>query len=134
MTTSRLGTLVVVFLVVAILIVAARLEPAHLNPLIYLLTGGAWLFVAVVIRPTLRRPRIGALSERTFVGVIIALLGTISSVIVYNTDHDRVLFDQQTAALLFREAIIAVLLIPTIWIVLYLAGRLGSGDERQGNS
>jgi len=130
MTSSRLGTLVLVFFIVAVLLVSARLEPAALNPLVYGLTVGAWLFLGLVIRPTLKRPRIGALSERTFVGFVIALLGTISSVIVYNVDHDRILFDAQTSALLFREAIIAILLIPSIWIVLFLAGKLGQAADR----
>ena len=129
MSTSRLGTLVLAFVVAAILLVSARLDPKALNPLVYLLTIGAWLFLVVVIRPTLKRPRIGALSERTFVGFVIAFLGTVSSVIVYNTDHDRILFDAQTGALLFREAIVAILLIPSVWIVLYLAGRLGQSES-----
>lgn len=125
MTTSRLGTVVLVLLMVAILGLGARLDPSALNPLVYALTFGAWLCVVLLIGPTLVRPRIGALSERTFVAFVIALLGTISSVIVYNTDHDRIIFDAQTAALLFREAIIAVLLIPSIWVVLFLTGKLG---------
>jgi hypothetical protein len=128
MTGSRLSTLVLVALVAAILGLTARLNPSQLNPFIYLMTVGAWLFIAVIIRPTLARPRIGALSERTFVGAVIAFLGTVASVIVYNTEHDRLYFDQQTAALLFREAIIAVLLVPTIWLVLFLTGRLGQGE------
>lgn len=125
MTASRLGAVVLAFFVSAVLIISARLDPAQLNPLVYGLTIGSYLFLILIIRPTLRRPRIGALSERTFIGAVIAFLGTVASIIVYNTDHDRILFDQQTAALLFRESIVAVLMVPTIWIILFFAGKLG---------
>lgn len=125
MTARRVGSAVLALLVVGILILAANLDPAALNPLVYALTFGAWLCVVLLIGPTLIQPRIPVLSERTFVAFVIALLGSISSVIVYNSEHGRILFDVQTAALLFREAIVAVLLIPSVWVVLFLTGRLG---------
>ena len=129
MTLGRVVSAVTVVLIVAVLGLSARLDPAELNPIVYTLTGFSYVCFIALIGPTLIRPRIGALSERTFIGFVISFLGTVSSIIVYNTDHERILFDAQTAALLFREAIIAVLLVPTVWLVLFVTGRLGQGDR-----
>ena len=129
MTTDRLGSLLIIFLFLSDIAIATRTEPAVLNPIVYCLTIIAWLSIIILIRPTLTRPRIGALSERTFVAFAIAFLGTVASAIVYNTDHDRTLFDAQTAALLFRLAIVGILLIPAMWIVLYVTDKLGQGSK-----
>ena len=127
MNTDRLGTILIAFLFLSDIAIATRTEPAVLNPIVYGLTIIAWLSIIILIRPTLTKPRIGALSERTFVAFSIAFLGTVASVIVYNTDHQRILFDQQTAALLFRLAIVGILLIPAMWLVLFFTDKLGSG-------
>lgn len=101
---------------------------AALTPLLILLTAGAWTSFFVLGRAAFQRPRIGALTERTFIAFVLAVLGTISSLLRYNTDSGFALFPQPIAALLFASTMLVVLAIPTAWLVLWLLGRLGQGD------
>lgn len=119
------GVALALTLVFAILIVA-RVEPSDLTPLLFALTILSWVSFAVLGRAALQRPRIGALSERTLIAAIIAMLGTVACLIVANTDAGRPLFDAATSSLLFRLSILAVLAVPAAWLGLWLTGRLGS--------
>lgn len=106
-----------------------RIDAAELKPLLIALTGLAWLSFAVLGRAAARPPRIGALTERTFIAFTIAMLGSMSVLITTNTDLGRPWFDVPTASLIFRMSIIAVLAIPSGWLVLWFLGRLGEADR-----
>lgn len=114
------GAVAVVFL--------AGIAPRSLTPVAVLLTAAAWVSCALLTRAALRKPRIGALTERAFIALVIAILGTVSCLIALNTDSGRPLFDANTASLVFRLAIIAVLGVPTLWLYLLFTDRLGQGD------
>jgi hypothetical protein len=101
---------------------------AQLTPLLIMLTAAAWTSFVVLGRAAYRKPRIGALTERTFIAFVLAVLGSISCVLRYNTDSGLSLFPLPVAALLFASTMLVVLAIPTAWLVLWLLGRLGQGE------
>lgn len=101
----------------------------QLTPLLFLLTGLAWTSTLILAYFASRKPRIGALTERTVIAVIISVIGTISCLLVLNTDQGRPYFDRDTASLLFRSAMLLLLLVPTGWLVLFFAGRLGRSGK-----
>jgi len=96
-----------------------------LTPLLWLLTGFAWISFGVLVWAAFEVPRITALSERTLIAFLIALLGTVASLLRYNADTGLSLFPQSTAVLIFVLVILAVLLVPTAWLFLFVLGRLG---------
>lgn len=110
---------------VVLVIFVIGADPAALTPLLYVFTVAAWVQTLVLGRAGFGGPRIGALDERTFVGFVIAMFGTTACLIVYNTDHGRALFGSDAASVLYRLSVLAVLVIPTIWLVLWALGRLG---------
>lgn len=98
---------------------------ATLTPLLWALTILAWCSFVVLGRAAVQRPRIGALTERTVIAFIIAVLGTVSSLLRSNTDSGFALFPAQVAALIFAVTILVVLSVPTAWLVLWFTNRLG---------
>lgn len=116
-------TLGVVFLVYVV-----QVEPRDLTWLVFVLTAAAWASVAVLGYYAGKNPPIGSLTERAFVSLTIALLGTVACILVLNTDRGHPILDAQQASLLFRLAILAVLSVPSVWLVLWLTGRLGGTD------
>lgn len=113
---------------VLVLMVVLRVEARDLTPLVFALTACAWASFVVLGRAALVPPRIGALTERAFIALIIAALGSVSLVIAANTDGGRPWFDAATASLLFRLSILGVLAVPAAWLALWLTGRLGQGE------
>lgn len=109
----------------AVVAVIAGVPAASLTPLLFVLTALAWVSFLALAQAAWIRPRIGALTERAVIALIIALLGSVSSLIVANNDHGHPLFDAATASLLFRMSILAVLFVPAVWLALWIAGRLG---------
>lgn len=112
-------------LTVAFLVYVLRVEPRDLTGIVFILTFLSWVSFVVLGRAAYQRPRIGALTERTFIALVIAVLGTFSCVLALNTDAGRPLLDAATASLIFRLVIIAVLAVPAIWLALWFLGRLG---------
>jgi hypothetical protein len=110
------------------LVYVIRVDPADLTWLLFTLTAGAWASVIVLGHAAASGPGIGALTERTFVGLVIALLGTVACLIVTNTDAGRPWFNVEISSLLFRLSILAVLAIPCVWLVLWLSGKLGEAE------
>lgn len=98
---------------------------AALTPLLWLLTTFAWASFLVLSWAAFRGARIGALTERTFIAFVLACLGTVSSLLRYNTDSGFALFPQPVAALIFAVTMLVVLLIPTVWLVAWFTGNLG---------
>lgn len=116
-----------VFTMLAIVAIGLGVTARTLTPMVVILTAGAITSFLVLTNAARRKPRIGALTERAFIAFLIAVLGTVSCAIVINTDAGHPLFDAVTASLVFRIAIIAVLAVPSVWLVLWYAGRLGEG-------
>ncbi len=125
----QLATGFALFTVFAIFVLAFAVPPAYLTPLLFILTALAWLSVWLFAGPTLARPRIGALTERAWIGVVIAAMGTVFCILVLNSDAAHRFIDVELVQRLSRLTILAVLLVPAIWIFLYITGRLGQGDE-----
>lgn len=95
--------------------------------LIWALTIVAWL-CAMFLVWIARGARVGALSERAVVAVGIAAFGTLYSLAVYNTEFGRIL-DNEIVRNAVRVGVSLLLLLPVVWVVLYLTGRLGGGES-----
>lgn len=101
------------------------MNAAALTPLLWILTGLAWVSFLVLSRAAFRGARIGPLTERTFIALILAGLGTVASLLRYNTDSGYSLFTREVATLSFAVAMLLVLLLPSAWLVMWFTGRLG---------
>lgn len=93
---------------------------ADLTPLLLFLTVCAWASFALFVWAAFDGPRITSLSERTYIAFVLACLGTVACILRYNTDTGYSLMPQPTASLLFVMTMLAVLTIPTIWLVVIL--------------
>lgn len=89
-----------------------------------LLAFSSAISAALLVRAARKRPRIGALTERAFLAVKDALFGIVCVVLVWNTDTSQALLPLEVARILFRGLLFLNLLIPPIWLVLYLTNRL----------
>lgn len=98
---------------------------ATLTPILWILTGIAFLSFVVLGRAALRPPRIGSLTERTLIAFVIFALGLVGSVLRYNTDTGFSLMPQQVAALIFALTVLVILLIPPAWLFRWYQGKLG---------
>jgi hypothetical protein len=92
---------------------------------IVLLTVVAWVSAAILVHASRRRPRVGALTERATVAVVVAIFGTVYSATVTNAEVGG-WFDIPTMVLIIRCAVILLLLMPVWWVYLYATRRLGS--------
>jgi len=120
---------VTVTLAAVALVHVVGVHPAGLTPFLFALTAGAWVSVVVLAHFAHAGPRIGALTERAFVGLTIAVLGSVASVLALNTDLGSPWFTADVRSLIFRLSILAVLAVPCVWLVLWLAGRLGEDES-----
>lgn len=82
---------------------------------------------SLLVNAAVRRPWIGALVERAVIGVLIAGFGVLSAMLVLNTEADHQWVDPETARILFRLFLLALLGVPSFWVYLYRSGRLGGG-------
>lgn len=124
-----LATIVTVGVGILFLVFVLNVTPTDLTPLLFILTGAAFVSLLVLGHAALQQPYIDALTERTFIAFLIFVLGFVSCLIVYNTDSGRSLFPVEVASLLFRLAILGVLAVPAIWLALYALGRLGRSGK-----
>lgn len=88
------------------------------------LTVASWASTALLVRAALPAPRIGALTDRAFLATIISAFGTVSLLIVFNTDAGLAYFPVEVARVLYRLSVIALLAAAVLWMVLYLTDRL----------
>lgn len=84
---------------------------------------------AILIVAALQKPRIGALTERAVLGVLLALFAIVAAISALNTDANAALFPVEVARVLVRILIIALEVVPVAWVYLYLTGRLGGDSE-----
>lgn len=101
-----------------------------MSPLVLALLAlllAAWLSTLLLVQHAIR-VRVGALAERAVLAVVLSAFSTVCVVIIFNTDSGRVLFDADTARLAFRAFLIPVMLVPVVWLALYLTNRLGTGE------
>lgn len=104
------------------------LVPALLPALIVTLTVIAAASAAVLVIAARQRPRIGALTERAAVAVVIALFGAVYSLVAVNTELRSVFLTTDEGRTLVRIMVVVLLAIPAWWTFLYLSGRLGGPD------
>lgn len=97
---------------------------ALLPSIIVMLTVVAVASAIVLVRAAIAKPRIGALSERALIAVVIAAFGLIYSTVAINTELGQSLFATDVARVGVRITVIVLLGIPAWWTFLYLTGRL----------
>lgn len=81
----------------------------------------------VLARAAVIKPRIGALVERTVIGLVIAVMVVSGALITFNRLTGYSLFPAEVSRVLFLLSLIALALVPIVWLVLWLTGRLGDG-------
>ena len=131
MTLDRISAFLGLVVIGGLLLVAARIEPHQLTPFLVFLTAMAWVCFGVLMWAAFGGRRIGALTERTFVAFLLAVLGSVGCLIVLNNDRGLPFFTAEMASFLFRYTLLALLCVPTIWLVLAATNRLGADDEGQ---
>ena len=76
-----------------------------------------------------RREHIGALTERALLATVLSLFGALYTAAIVNTESGFVFLDASTAMTVLRVAVVALLLVPVYWTVLYLRGQLGDNGR-----
>lgn len=87
----------------------------------------AWIATALLVARAIRRPRIGALTERAGLSVLLALFGTLCVVLVYNTETGQSVLPIDAARTAFRVCLFLMLLVSPAWLLLFITNRLGGG-------
>lgn len=88
----------------------------------------SWLSTILLVNAAMQRPRIGALTERAVIAVVLSALGTVAVVLRINGDTGYALFPIDAARIIFGITVLGLLLTPCLWLLLYLSNRLG-GEE-----
>lgn len=96
--------------------------------LIIILSVAAVISAVVLVAAAVQKPRIGALTERAAIAVILAVFGAVYSVVAVNTELDQAMFTTDVGRLAVRLIVVLLLAIPAWWTILYLTGRLGGGQ------
>jgi hypothetical protein len=89
------------------------------------LTIASWASTFLLVRAAWQRPRIGALTERAVISVILSAFGTVCVFLVINTDSGATFLTLDVARAVFRLCLLAFLLVPVLWLGLYLRNGLG---------
>jgi len=95
---------------------------------IWLLTAFSWISALVLIRAA-HGAHIGALTERAIVATVLAVFGTVYSLVVLNAEVVKAL-GLDTAVTIVRVVVVFLLMLGPYWTFLYLTGRLG--DDGKG--
>lgn len=98
-----------------------------LAAMIGILTFFSVLSAFVLVRAAFVKPRIGALTERAVIGVLLAFFGVVYTLVALDTELGRVVLTTDLSRFVVRCAVVGILSIPTYWTLLYWTGRLGSG-------
>lgn len=84
----------------------------------------SWLSTILLVRAALVKPRIGALTDRAIIATIISAFGTVSMLLVVNTETGAGFLALDVARATFRLSLLALLLVPVVWLVLFLTDKL----------
>lgn len=75
------------------------------------------------------KPRVGALTERAIIAVLISTFLTMYAFVAWNTNAGYPLFDFDAGLRLLRGLVLLLSLVSPLWLVLWLTGRLGDGGK-----
>ncbi len=92
---------------------------------LFALVVASWASTVLLFRAALLRPRIGALTERAVIALIISAFGTVCAFLVMNTETGGSLLALDAARVVFRLLLLGFLLVPVYWLWLYATNRLG---------
>lgn len=84
----------------------------------------SWASTVLLARAAWIKPRIGALTERALIGVMLSSTGTIGLLLRFNAEAGFPLFAIDIARVIFVLSLLWLLVVPTAWLVLYITGRL----------
>lgn len=88
------------------------------------LTLASWVSTVLLIKAAIITPRIGALSDRAIIASIISAFGSVSMLLVLNTETGGAFFALDVARAISRLSLLALLLVPVLWLVLFITDRL----------
>lgn len=86
----------------------------------------SWMSTFLLVRAALIHPRIGALSERAVLQVLLTAFGTLCAVLLWNRDAN--FLPVEVGRALFTGVSIALLCASPLWLLLFISNRLG-GDR-----
>jgi hypothetical protein len=90
-----------------------------------LLAIAAWIATGILVTRAIRRPRIGALTERAFLSVLLALFGSVCVVLLYNRETGYSIIPIDVARGAFSGLLFLLLLVSPAWLLLLATDRLG---------
>lgn len=96
----------------------------YLSLAIAFLVLASWGSTFLLVRAALVKPRIGALTDRAVIATIISIFGTVALILTVNTDTGAVVFALDAARVTFRLSVVALLVVPVLWLLLFLTDRL----------
>lgn len=76
-----------------------------------------------------KRPRYGLLTERAWMGTVIAFMVLAGALITFNRLTGYELFSIDGARLLFSVSVLVLAFVPVVWLYLLITGRLGEQGE-----
>lgn len=97
---------------------------AVLPSLIVALTVVAAVSAVILVRAAFVKPRIGALTERAILAVVIAVFGAVYATVAINVQLGALFLTTDEGRTLAGIGVVALLAIPAWWTALYLTGRL----------
>lgn len=100
-----------------------------LAALVIVLAPFSWLSTGILGWAAKKPPRIGALTERAVIALVIAVMVTTGGLLTFNRTNGYALFDINVARILFSLSIITLASLPLAWCVLWFTGRLGGTTD-----
>lgn len=88
----------------------------------------SWASTFLLARAAWIKPRIGALTERALIGVMLSTTGTVGLVLRFNAEAGFPLFPLEVGRVIFVLSLLWLLVVPVSWLGLYITGRLGDGS------
>lgn len=88
----------------------------------------SWLSaIGLVYAASIASPKVGALTERAILGLIISAFLTVYAFVAYNTESGFEFFPFESTVALLRIAVLGLSMVAPVWLLLWWTGRLGDG-------
>lgn len=93
--------------------------------MVYALVPFAWFSAGVLWYAARKPPRIGALTERAYIAIVIAVFLSSIAVLVANSEAKSAFLGVEIARIIFRLSVLVLGFVPVAWVLLWATGRLG---------
>lgn len=89
----------------------------------------AILSTVILVEEARKPPRIGALTERAVIAVVIAIMVVSGTLLTINRVNGFALFPVEAARAIFLMSLISLEFVPVGWLALLVTHRLGDGGS-----